>query len=170
MDFIVYVTLQQVRNGCGRYLQFGECEHLFAKVFQRGSDVVHIRIIYNQKTVMAFFVCVYLYRRVLAVVSIQVQLKLAAYSLRVNVGFHSVIPFTEHQQHGFIYIVVYQQKGFLCRPYQVGGELVGIEQLTIVEDALYRWQRSANEEIYLLGMFCNSMLQFAQTTVDGIAL
>ena len=111
--------------------------------------MIHIRAVYYQKAVVTFFVDMYLYWRVLAVVAVQVQLKLAAYCLRIDVGFHSVVSLAEHQQYRFVHIIVYQQDGFLCRPYQVCGELVGIEQLAVIEYAFYRWQRGAHEEVYL---------------------
>ena len=56
----------------------------------------------------------------------------------------------------------------LCRAYQVSGELVGVEDLAVVEDAFHWWQRGADEKIYLLFCFRYSLLQFCQPTIDGI--
>lgn len=144
--------LQQVGNARGRYLQFGEGEHLFAEVFQRGSDVIDVRSVDNQEAVVAFLVSVDAYRGILAVVLLYVQLQLAADGLRIDVGFHVGIPLAEHQQHGLVYVVVYQQQGYLGGAYQVGGKLVGIEQLTVVEDAFHWRQRGADKEVYLLSI------------------
>ena len=105
---IVRNVLQQVGNARGRYLQFGEGEHLLAEVFQRGSDVIDVRPVDNQEAVVALFVGMDAYRGILAVVLLYVQLQLVADGLRVDVGFHTGIPFAEHQQHRFVHIVVYQ--------------------------------------------------------------
>ena len=114
--------LQQACDGLGRDAQPGEGEHLFAEVFQRGADVPDFRPVDNQEAVMAFLAGVHLYRRILAVVLLQVQLQLAADLLRVDVGLHADIALAEHQQHRLIYIVVNQDDGFFRRTYQVRGE------------------------------------------------
>ena len=44
-------VLQQSRDARSRYLQSGESEHLFAEVFQRGTDVIDIRPVDNQEAV-----------------------------------------------------------------------------------------------------------------------
>ena len=64
--------LQQVGNARGRYLQFGEGEHLFAEVFQRGSDVIDVRPVDNQEVVVTLLVSVDAYRGILAVVLLQI--------------------------------------------------------------------------------------------------
>ena len=86
---------------------------------------------------------------ILAVVFLHVQLQLVADGLRVDVGFYAGIPFAEHQQHRLVHVVVYQQQGYPCRADKVGGELVGIEQLAVVEDAFHGRQRGADKEVYL---------------------
>lgn len=64
--------LQQVGNARGRYLQFGEGEHLLAEVFQRGSDVIDVRPVDNQEAVVTLLVSVDAYRGILAVVLLQI--------------------------------------------------------------------------------------------------
>lgn len=124
---IVFNVLQQVGDARSRYLQLGEGKHLFTEVFQRGSDVIYVRSVYNQEAVVTFLVGMGVYRRALAVVLLQIQLQLVADGLRVNVSFHTSLPFAEHQQHRFIHVVVYQQQGFPGGAYQVDGELIGVE-------------------------------------------
>ena len=67
VELLLY-GLQQSRNARSRYLQFGESEHLFAEVFQRGSDVIDVRSVDNQEAVMALLVSMDAYRGILAVV------------------------------------------------------------------------------------------------------
>ena len=142
-------ALQQGGDSRSGYLQFGEGEHLFAEVFQGGADVINVRAVDNQEAVVALLVGVDAYRGILAVVLLHVQLQLVADGLRVDVGFHAGIPFAEHQQHRLVHVVVYQQQGLPCGADKVCDELVGIEQLAVVEDAFYGRQRGADKEVYL---------------------
>ena len=86
--------LHQGGDGCGRDVQPGKGEHLFAKVFQGGADVPDVRPVDYQEAVMALLVNMDAYRGILAVVLLQVDLQLAADSLRVDVGFHTGIALT----------------------------------------------------------------------------
>lgn len=70
---------------------------------------------------MTLLVGMDVYRRILAVMLLQVQLQLVADGLRIDVGFHAGIPLAEHQQYRLIHVVVYQQQGFPGGAYQVGG-------------------------------------------------
>ena len=65
---------------------------------------------------------------------LQVQLQLATDGLCVDIGFHPGIPFVQHQQHRFVHIIVYQQQGCLGGTDKVDRELIGIEQLPVVEN------------------------------------
>ena len=40
-------ALQQSSDSRSGYLQFGEGEHLFAEVFQRGADMINVRPVYD---------------------------------------------------------------------------------------------------------------------------
>ena len=68
MHQLINPVLQQSRDARSRYLQFGESEHLFAEVFQGGSDVIDFCLVYNQEAVVALLVGVDAYRGILAVV------------------------------------------------------------------------------------------------------
>lgn len=105
---LVYDVLQQIGNSGRRYLQFRESKHLFAKVFQGGADVVYLRSVDNQETVVTHLIRMSLYRRILAIMPLQIQLKLAAYHLRVDIDFHPVSSLAKHQQHRLVHVVVYQ--------------------------------------------------------------
>ena len=54
--------------------------------------MIDFRSVDNQETVVAFLIGMYVYRRILAVMFLQVQLQLATKCLRVYVGFHADIP------------------------------------------------------------------------------
>ena len=131
--------------------------------------MVHVRRVDNQEAVVASLVLVYRYRWILAVVLLQIQPQFTAHRLRVYVGFHAVVTLAEHQQDGFIDIVVYQHHGLFCRPQQIGNELVNIEYLPVVEDTLHKGQRSTDKEVDLFGVFRNGMFQLGQAAIDGIA-
>ena len=73
------------------------------------ADVPDLLAVDNQKAVVAFPAGMDAYRGILAVMLLQVQLQLMADRLCVDVGFHTGIPFAEHQQHGLVDVVVYQQ-------------------------------------------------------------
>ena len=169
-------ALQQSGDGRGGYLQFGKGEHLFAEVFQRGSDVIDFCPVDYQEAVMAFLVSMNAYRGILAVVFLQIQLQLVADGLRVDLGFHAGIPLAEHQQHRLVHVVVYQQQGLSCGADKVGGELVGVEQLTVVEDAFHGRQRDADKEVHLIRqvfylplVLLKLCIHLLQPIVDGIA-
>ena len=76
---------------------------------QGGSDVPDLRPVYNQKTVVAFPAGMDVYLGILAVMLLKVKTELSADGLRINIGFYAGIPLAEHQQHGLVDIVVYQQ-------------------------------------------------------------
>ena len=138
--------------------------------------MIYIRPIDNQKAVVTLLVGVDSYRGILAVVLLHVQLQLVADGLRVDVGFHAGIPLAEHQQHRLVHVIVYQQQGHPCGADKVCGELVGIEQLAVVEDAFHGWQRGADKEIhlarkvfYLPFVLLKPCIHLFQPIVDGMA-
>ena len=96
-----------------------------------------VRPVDYQEAVVALFADMHLNRCILAVVLLLIQLQLAADSLRVYVSLHADIALAEHQQYGLVDVVIYQQQGYPCRAYQVRGELVGVEDLAVVEDAFH---------------------------------
>ena len=56
--------------------------------------------------------------------------------MRIDISLDFCIPFTEHQQHRFIYIIINQYNMLSGRVDQIDGELVCIEYLAIIEYAL----------------------------------
>ena len=83
---LCYRPSQHPCNGRGRNIQFGEGEHFPPQVFQRSANVVHNRMIDNQETVVDFLASMHRYRRILAIVPLHIQLKLAADLPCVNVS------------------------------------------------------------------------------------
>lgn len=100
---------------------------------------------------------------VLGVMLLKVERELLFDFLCVD-GSRDFLPsLVEHCQHSVVHIVrstssrgipVEQYDAFLGRADKVGNEGVGIEDLPVEEDALDRRQRGADEEVYLLVMFC----------------
>ena len=142
--------------------------------------MVNVRSIDNQEAVVALLVGMDAYWGILAIVLLHVQLQLLADGLRIDVGFHAGVPLAEHQQHRFVHVIVNQQKGLPCGADKVGGELVGIEQLAVVEDAFHGRQRGTDKEVnfavypvqalFVLHEFAvHPVLQVAEVPVDGIA-
>ena len=68
-----------------------------------------LRPVYNQKTVVTFLAGMDAYLGILAVMLLKVKTELSADGLRINIGFYSSSTLAEHQQHGLVDIVVYQQ-------------------------------------------------------------
>ena len=74
---------------------------------------------------------------ILGVVLFEVQLELLWKAAGADFGGDSVGALGEHQQDGFIHIVVDQDKASACGADQVGGKDIGIEDLAVVEDTFY---------------------------------
>lgn len=132
----IYLVPQHIGNSRCWYLKFGESKHLPIQVLQRGSDMIHIYAVDNQKAVVVPLADMNSYRRILKVVPFHVKPKLTAYSLCIDVGFHPIIPIAQHQQYRFIHIIVNEQDGFLCRQQQLLQILRQLEYLPIPLKAL----------------------------------
>lgn len=102
--------------------------------------MVHFFIVNYQETVMTVLIGSDIDWRVLVIMLIKVKLKLCRNLLCIDSGRYTRIAFAQHKQYRFIDIVVYQKNGFSCRSDKVCRELVGIEYLTVKEDAFYRRQ------------------------------
>ena len=91
--------------------------------------MIHIRIVYYQETIVTLFVGLHLYRRVLAVVFLDIQIQLTTDGMRINRCDYTFITLTQHQQNGIVHIIVNQEDGFLGGAYQVSSKLVGIKEM-----------------------------------------
>ena len=77
-------VLQQVRNGLWGDVQLGERKYLLSQIFQRGSYMIHILIVYYQETIVASLAGLHLYLRVLAIVLPDIQFQLIADGMGVD--------------------------------------------------------------------------------------
>ena len=91
--------------------------------------MIYIRFIYYQETIVALLVGLHLYRRVLAVVLLNIQFQLMADGMCINHCNHTFITLAQHQQYGIVHIIIYQKYGFLGGAYQVSSKLVGIKEM-----------------------------------------
>ena len=70
-------TSQDPDNKNGESSQFGESKHFPAQVFLQDTNVVHVRMIDNKETAVDIHASMYRYEKILAVVPLHIQLKLA---------------------------------------------------------------------------------------------
>ncbi len=80
----------------------------------------------------------YFDRRILDVVTVNIQLELVADTLRVDNGRYTFLSFIKQRKYGVIHIVVNQHNGFFCFPYQIGHETISVKHLPVIEYALHR--------------------------------
>ena len=125
--------------------------------------------VYDKETVMGLLVGPDGYRRIFGIVPLQVQLQLFVEFGGIYRGFYSFLPFAEHHERTFIYVIVDENDGFFGGFYQVGGKDVGIEDLSFEEDTFYRGQGGADEEVNLFFCLCDTFFQSFHALVDGVA-
>ena len=87
---------------------------------------------------MRFVEPFYLNMRILGVVSVNIQLELAADTLCIDSGRYPFRSFVKQSKHGVIHIVVNQYDGLFGFPYQIGYEAVSVKHLSFIEYALDR--------------------------------
>ena len=87
---------------------------------------------------------------VLCVMSLQVEGELLSDAAGVNLRTNSIGSLVKHGQHRVIHIIVEQDNATFGTSDEVVDKGVGIENLSIVEDALRRRQSGADEEVNLL--------------------
>lgn len=98
--------------------------------------MIHVRFINDQETVVTVPVRPDVDRRVLAVMPVKIKLELLRDTLGVNGGRDTDAAFTQHEQDRFVHIVVDKHDRTPGRPYQIGGELVRIENLAVIKKCL----------------------------------
>ena len=77
---------------------------------------------------------------VLRIVALQVKGKLLYDGACVNLCAHSVGAFVEQGQHRVVHVVVEKDDTAFGAAHQVADESVGVEDLSVEEDALHGWQ------------------------------
>ena len=129
--------------------------------------MVHVRFINDQETVVTVPVRPDVDRWVLAVMPVKIKLELLRDTLCVNGGRDTDAAFTQHEQDRFVHIVVDKHDRTPGRLYQIGGELVRIENLAVIKNAFDRGQGSTHEKIYLLGMLSDSPFYNPQIQISA---
>ena len=79
-----------------------------------------------------------IYRRILGVVLLNIQLQSCRWFLGIDSSCHFVCSFGEHGEHAVVYVVVNEDDACGSFVYAVVDKSISIEDLTIVEDALVR--------------------------------
>ena len=99
-------------------------------------------------------------RWVLAVMPVKIKLRLLRDTLGVNGGRDTDAAFTQHEQNRFRPHSCRWHDRTPGRLYQIGSELVRIENLAVIKNAFDRGQGSTHKKIYLLGMLSDSPFKF----------
>lgn len=107
--------------------------------------MVHVRFINDQETVVTVPVRPDVDRWVLAVMPVKIKLELLRDTLCVMVA-ETRRCVTQHEQDRFVHIVVDKHDRTPGRLYQIGGELVRIENLAVIKNAFDRGQGSTHEK------------------------
>ena len=105
---------------------------------------------------------------VLFIVALKVEGELLCDGARVNLCVHSIGAFVEQGQHSVVYVVVEQNDAAFGAAHQVADESVGIEDLSVEEDALHGWQGGTDEKVDFFFRLAYTLLQAFKTLVDGI--
>ena len=79
------------------------------------------------------------------------------------------IALAEQGEGGLVDVVVDEYDGSLSLLDKVRDLHVGIENLSVVEDAFNRWKRGTDEEVYFFSQIGYLMFQCRNTLIDDIA-
>ena len=105
---------------------------------------------------------------VLCIVSLQVEGELLCDVACVNLCAHPIGAFVEQGQHRIVHVVVEQDDAAFGAAHQVADESVGVEDLSVEEDALQWRQGGMDEEVDFLFSLAYTLLQAFKALVDGI--
>ena len=121
-------------------------------------------IVYTKETVVRKTECFNIYRWILDIMTVNVKLELTVNLLRIDESRHTIFSFIKQCQYRFIYIIVDKYNALLCTFNQVGNEIIGIINLTIVENTLLRLRitfvQSAENFFYTLVGLLKVLLHF----------
>ena len=170
------ITSRQHLFGC--HLHPAEREQLLSQVFEGGAEVID-GVVDDEEAVVVAVALPNRDRRILPVVAFEVELQRFRDVFRDNLRRHALLPFRQRQQHRVVHIVVDENDAFACRPDQIRREGVCVEDLSVVEDTLDRWQGGAHEKINLVlkrvdlfGVFLklsvDPLFRLQETLVDGV--
>ena len=127
-------------------------KEFLAGILQAGAKEIDL-IVDNQETVVVMLADVDGDRRILLVVTLQVELLLLGELAGVDRCRDVGIAIAEHRQGIDVDVIVDEDDGCLGLFDEADDMGIGIEDLPVVEDAFYWWQGGADEEINLL--FCS---------------
>ena len=105
---------------------------------------------------------------VLRVVALLVEGKLLRDVACVNLCAYPVGALVEQGQHRVVHIVVEQDDAAFGASHQVADESVGVEDLSVEEDALNGRQGGTDKEVDFLFRLAYALFQSLKTLVDGI--
>ena len=138
----------------GGFLHFDVGEEFLAGILQTGPKEVDY-IIDNQEAIMVTLAIIDSDWRILLVMALHVELLLLCQLASVDRGADIGIALAEQGEGRLVDVVVDEDDGLFRLFDEVGYLHVGIKDLPIVEDALYWWQRGADEEIDLVLQLLN---------------
>ena len=113
-------------------------EEFLSGIFQRGPEDID-RIVDDQETVVVMLTHIYYNRWILLVVALNVELLLLGELTGVDGGRDVVCAMAQHGQGIDVDIVVDERDGTLRLFDEVDDMGISIEDLSVVEDALYWW-------------------------------
>ena len=123
-------------------------EEFLAGIFQTGPEDID-RIVDDQETVVVSLTVIDCYGRILLIMTLHVELLLLGELAGVDGSRDVVCTMAQHRQGIDVDVVVDERDGTLRLLNEVDDMGVGIEDLPVVEDALYWWQGGSDEEIDL---------------------
>ncbi len=103
-------------------------------------------IVYTKETVVRQTECFNIYKWILGIMTVNVKLELTVNLLRIDESRHTIFSFIKQCQYRFIYIIVDKYNALPCTLNQVGNEIIGIINLTIVENTLLRLRIGAPDK------------------------
>ncbi len=118
------------------YFHLGETKPLLSQVFDRCSDVIDI-IVDAKKAVVGQPKHLNVYRCILGIVPVYIQLKLPVYLLCIDDGRDTFLSFVKQCQNRFIHIVVNKDDTLICTLNQIGNESIGIINLAIISNVVH---------------------------------
>ena len=125
-------------------------------------------VIHDQETVVDVLCFSYHNCRILGIMSGKVLLQGFSQAAGTDFRRYSALSFGLHQEHTFVYIIIYQNDAGFCRPYKVCGKNIGIEYLTVIEDTFYGRQGCADKEIDFSVTIIQTNFMFYQTGIYSV--
>ena len=131
-------------------------EELLAGIFQTGPEDID-RIVDDEETVVVLLTDVDGDGRILLVMALYVELLLLGELTGVDSGRDVGCAMAQHRQGIDVNVVVDERDGTLRLFDEVDDMGISIEDLSVVEDALYWWQGRSDKEIDFVFQYTNSL-------------